>query len=595
MKSAAKPTKHWWFLPLLVSALSAQDIDRNGPAVSPFRGMRPDAAGTGLEVQVDDDTWWTLQAVAGVDTATLLSEAQRLCGRSAWKRLTEDLPALLAAMGTPVGDSVDLVLVDVAGGAPQERKAVPMTGANRQRLRRQNERGEQKLSQPPAMVSAADAKADLQQLRQLLDERFAYRLLRPVDLAGLLRAAEAQIGKDGIAREPFAALVADVLKAFGDGHTRLSSSPPPLPGFLPFLVQQVDGGHVAFRADRAAFVDPERPFVVALDGVPLERWLTAAAARAPAGSKAMQLKAAERGLRDLAALRQDLRLPAAERVVVRLRGPVGETDVALPIGAKRPAYGDWPRQQTGRDGDLGYLRLHEMLDDAAFLDGIDAAMQSFRDTRGLIIDVRGNGGGSRAALRRLMPYLLPATGSPIVGNVAAVVLEGDRAPAVTALANRGLYPIEWDGWTDAQRAAITKFLRTFQPEWKLPSGRFSPWHFLVLDRADNPKAFAYTGKVAVLIDRGCFSATDVFAAALGALPNVTLVGETTSGGSGRPTSHQLKHSQLALQISSMASFQPDGRLFEGRGVEPDVVVATRAEDVIGAGDAALAAARKLLR
>ena len=33
-------------------------------------------------------------------------------------------------------------------------------------------------------------------------------------------------------------------------------------------------------------------------------------------------------------------------------------------------------------------------------------MDDFRDTRGLVIDVRDNPGGSRHALRRLLPYLM---------------------------------------------------------------------------------------------------------------------------------------------------------------------------------------------
>jgi C-terminal processing protease CtpA/Prc len=236
-----------------------------------------------------------------------------------------------------------------------------------------------------------------------------------------------------------------------------------------------------------------------------------------------------------------------------------------------------------------------MADDAAFLDGIDAAMQRFRDTTGLIIDVRGNGGGRRDALLRLAPYLLPEGGEPIVGNVAAILLEGDEAAPADALADRYLYRADWTGWSDAQRRAIATFLKGFEPSWKLPRGKFSPWHFLVLDRATNAKAFAYKTPVIVLIDRGCFSATDVFAAALQAIPVVTLVGEPTSGGSGRARGFRLPNSQIRLQLSSMASFRPDGVLFEGNGVVPDVPVATQPTDLIGETDTALAKALELLR
>ena len=85
----------------------------------------------------------------------------------------------------------------------------------------------------------------------------------------------------------------------------------------------------------------------------------------------------------------------------------------------------------------------------------------------------------------------------------------------------------------------------------------------------------------------------VMAAALdaGALPasvrTVTLVGEPTSGGSGRAAAHRLPHSKLRVQLSTMASFRPDGVLFEGNGVEPDVAVAMSPGDLVGTSDTAL--------
>jgi hypothetical protein len=428
----------------------------------------------------------------------------------------------------------------------------------------------------------------------LLDEQFAYRHLRPVDLDALLREAERSLGSGALDGAAFARAVDRVLRAFGDGHARVDL-PPAGTTFLPFLVQETAGGHVAFHTDRRGLLDAERPFVVAIDGVPLAKWLAAARARATQGSEAMQARDAERGLRELGELRGDLGLPAKDRITVTLRGSAGKRDVTLAASARRPVYGAWPRTATRRlDGDFGYLRIEQMRSDAAFLDGLDAAMQSFRDTRGLVIDVRGNGGGSRDALRRLAPYLLPS-GAPLVGNVAAVLLDGGEAASPDALADRGLYPLDWTDWTGPQREAIAAFVGNWKPSWELPAGKFSSWRFLVLDRADNDRAFAYDKQVVVLIDRGCFSATDVFAAALGALPSVKLVGEATSGGSGRAKGHVLPASGLRLQLSTMASFRPDGVLFEGNGVTPDIAVATQPGDLVGNSDTALDKARELLR
>jgi C-terminal processing protease CtpA/Prc len=45
----------------------------------------------------------------------------------------------------------------------------------------------------------------------------------------------------------------------------------------------------------------------------------------------------------------------------------------------------------------------------------------------------------------------------------------------------------------------------------------------------------------------------------------------------------------------MASFRPDGRLYDGRGVAPDVPVAPRPTDLLGRTDAVLDEALRRLR
>jgi hypothetical protein len=578
---------------LFGTVLAAQGVSPNGPAISPFRGMR--AVADGIEVQVADDTWYALEAVAGVPTATLLREAERLCGAAAWKRITEDLPALLDAMGTKVGVDVAVTVRDLTTQRQTKLEAVTMTAENRRRLWSVNN-GRPVAESTASPFGREAVRADLQALRTLLDEQFAYRQLRPVDLDALLRDAERRLGEGPVDGTALAREVDRVLRAFGDGHSRVDATHAAPSAYPPFLVQGVEGGHVAFLPDRSAFLSPEHPFVDAIDGVPLATWLAAARARATQGGDTMQARDTERGLRELVSLRAELQLPPQPRATIALRGAAGTKEVTVDLVRRRPTYGAWPRTATRRlDGDLGYLRVEDMRGDDEFLASLDVAMQSFRDTKGIVIDVRGNGGGTRDALRRLAPYFMPANGAPVVGNVAAALLRRGEIPGHDLLADRGLFPLDWPDWTDAQRTAITTFLRGFEPSWRLPAGKFSPWHVLVLDRADNPKAFAYAGKVVVLIDRGCFSATDVFAAALGALPSVTLVGEPTSGGSGRARGHRLPNSQVRLQLSTMASFRPDGVLFEGNGVVPDVVVATRPGDLIGTSDTALAKAIELLR
>jgi C-terminal processing protease CtpA/Prc len=338
----------------------------------------------------------------------------------------------------------------------------------------------------------------------------------------------------------------------------------------------------------------------------VERWLERAASIEASGSAVLLRRRAMRGLRYVAWLRGELaangvKVPArnanVELGLTSLDGKSRRT-IALPLAAEKPIYGQRIRGVSRTlDGNVGYLRIASMEDDDKFLDALDASMAAFRDTRGLVIDVRGNGGGSRAALVRLFPYFMTTDDEPHVANVAAARL----APAEKAnapegfLADRWLFPPTSSRYDARDRAAIDLVAARFVPEWKPAAGAFSAWHYLVLRRASNPKAFHYDKPVIVLLDADCFSATDVFLAAFAGRPGITLVGQTSGGGSGRAIPFRLPNSKLILRLSSMVSFRADGRSIDGRGVEPDVKIEPDAGDFIGRGDAMLDAALTQLR
>jgi C-terminal processing protease CtpA/Prc len=225
------------------------------------------------------------------------------------------------------------------------------------------------------------------------------------------------------------------------------------------------------------------------------------------------------------------------------------------------------------------------------VDALRAAMDAFADTRGLVVDVRGNGGGSRDLLLALAGYLIGPDEPAVVGNVAAYRL----APGFPAdhLEARFLRRADWSGWSARQRDAIAAL--AFEPEWT-PREETSEWHYLVLDRTGDPGEHHYDAPVAILSDAGCFSATDVFLGALELLPRVTLVGQASSGGSARSQAFRLPATGIEVRCASMASFRPDGRLYDGRGVEVDVEVLPDPGDLVtGGGDAQLDAALRSLR
>jgi Peptidase family S41 len=295
---------------------------------------------------------------------------------------------------------------------------------------------------------------------------------------------------------------------------------------------------------------------------------------------------------------------------------------SLPLSPRKPIYGEWPRTRSRlidrAGGPIGYLRLARMDDDARFLAALHDSMREFRHTRSLIIDVRGNSGGSRDALHAILPYLMPPGSSPIVYNLARPLIvnaEGARGlsdDAVRSLERRGLFEVDDPRWSAAEREAIDRARRSFTPARPIPDGRFAPWRCAVVsppdaaDPAARPSrdphvepsrpdpscerererqrdafstvasaAFHVDRPVFVLTDSVCFIATDVFLSAIRLIPRVTLVGLPSAGGSGASVRHDItdrdgEPSGFSLRLSSMASFQTDGTPLDGVGVAPDI-------------------------
>ncbi|MCZ6572876.1 MAG: S41 family peptidase, partial [Planctomycetota bacterium] len=154
----------------------------------------------------------------------------------------------------------------------------------------------------------------------------------------------------------------------------------------------------------------------------------------------------------------------------------------------------------------------------------------------------------------------------------------------------------WPEWSPAARTAIRKLAAQFKPSFQPPQGKFSAWHYFVIERSANPAAYRYTKPVVVLIDAGCFSATDIFVGAFAARPaGVKLVGTPTSGGSGRARGHTLAHSGIRLRVSSMASFRPTGDVYDTNGILPDVIARPAAADWVAGSDTVLEAALEALK
>lgn len=202
---------------------------------------------------------------------------------------------------------------------------------------------------------------------------------------------------------------------------------------------------------------------------------------------------------------------------------------------------------TGRLGDdVGYILVRSWSQgQGSALDPVFEALERFSQAKGLIIDVRPNGGGSEMLAREVAGCFVD---SPVVysKNVNRV---SDTASGFSEVFDRVVAP--------------------------------------------NPDRPRYKGKVAVLMGPGCMSSCESFLLMMKQAPRCTLVGGQSYGSSGNPKAYNLPNG-VTVYLPSWKDLLPDGTLLEGKGVEPDVPVKV-SKRALEKGDPVLAAALEVLR
>jgi carboxyl-terminal processing protease len=196
---------------------------------------------------------------------------------------------------------------------------------------------------------------------------------------------------------------------------------------------------------------------------------------------------------------------------------------------------------TGRfDDGIGYILFPQCRDEQA--SDFDEAMETLKDTKALILDVRCNQGGS------------------------------DKASKQVA------------GWFVAWPAVYTRERTRKDGKWT------GPFDWVVRPREDGR---TYTKPVVVLIGPRNMSSAEAFICMMRYGSRARLIGATTRGSSGNPLPHDLGNG-VTVYLPSWETQNPDGSLREGHGIAPDIRVETDPDDLKNS-DPVLDAALKSLR
>lgn len=401
-------------------------------------------------------------------------------------------------------------------------------------------------------LSASQARKDLGVLFYLLHESYSHpeRLEKLEEGSARLMA----MVNNGISRRDFAIQLQYLLARLDDIHCRVafSGSKVRLPGRdLPFDVMKSDTVILCLRAGEKTLMDPEFPILSAIQGVAIDQLWQKAALLGEAPERWME--------RIELVLRLCGKEPDAQ-LVARLRSLDGrEKDLEMGLG--RPV-GSQPAELRVEghilSSQIGHLRLRKGLyADPLYASEIKLAMYGLRESRGLVLDLRGNPGGKRKAVPLLLHFLLPPQAHPRILNVATYRMDQSQRPAdsVTLLSDRELFPAEWPGWNARQKDLINQWTASQYP---LPDpALFSSPHFMITDPGIPAGAYTYTQPVIVLIDGRTASATELLLIHLKGRPNITIMGQASTGESGYPVIFQLPFSEVQFYLPAMQSFSPE--------------------------------------
>lgn len=443
----------------------------------------------------------------------------------------------------------------------------------------------------------AQLEADLDYLEHVLTKCFAYLELRPVDYRAALDAIRLSLD-DETPLNTFELSLTKLITLFCDGHARIQRPLPLLvPGGCAPFVAGSDRGRVFLATPNGnAFLDPKHPYVIAMDGRPIADWMKVAGYVVVKESPQSHRRGVLSTLAWVNYLRAELGLPRPNTLTLQLESEDGrkraERQVTLQPRPARPL--DFPRGDSRRLGEFGYLRLAQMTPSPQMRSSLDDWMGKFRDTKGLILDVRGNMGGTKDILFTLFPYFMKPDAPMRIVEMTTYRLPmtlprpnpGGLAGSATSGQTAG--SSYWK--TEEQRRQVTEFIQGFRPAWTPPAGKFSEWHALGLDARVNPRAYYYDKPVVVLQDSGTFSAGDIFVGAFEDHPNTTQIGSPTGGGNGLMENYQLPNTRIGLVLCWSAKLRPNGRPYDGVGIAPDVLLEATPEDLLGKSDSVLDAA-----
>lgn len=547
-----------------------------------------------------ENKWYHFEKLDDFSKKKILDFCKNQFGHKWKKRFSEDLVEVLQGLGYQPNVKVTLQL---SKEGVLKTYTGTFTSGNRHSSLLYNRAIKEPKSNTvlPQKISIAEALEDLKQFEEILKSTSSYTQLSTFDytialkkLSGTIISKNKDVDINELTNE-----IGEIMSEIGDRHSSIKNE-----AFLkenhktynlrlPFGVAAVDGKVIALKQnvndENYSYYYNLHPYLKSIDGVAIETLINDYNYRDKKAPTQAKLLRGSSAIQKYGALlfKNNIQCPDSIKVVFSDGNTERVKTFQLTIANKgyssklhQAHYNRREKVEQNNsfkglskivEQNIGYITIPKMyhykdIDGLEYF--IEDAFKGFSDTKALIIDIRNNPGGGREILQTFASYIVQLEQSPWIANVAYLRTDEKVIGDEESMSGRYLYSYKSDKLTNNDRNAIDQFNNNFELQKTFDNSKFSSPFYMVLHSGKEP----YTQPVYILVNENSFSAATVFTSAFKSLPNIKIVGATTDGSSGNSIKLHLKNSNIRVKVSTMLSFQRNGKTLDGNGTIPDIVI-----------------------